>query len=89
VDRPQPTPTGSWLSKEKIMKYEIFRADINKVLLSIEKPTEEEAFGAWASAAMLAGFLPMCNSAYDYKGGNIWEVTSSIGKKFNVEVRAA
>lgn len=70
-------------------KFEIFRADINKVLLSIEKPTADEAFGAWASAAMVAGFLPMRDSATKWLGGDRWECRSAAGKTFIVEARAA
>jgi hypothetical protein len=71
------------------MKFQVIRTDMNKILLTIEKPTEDEAFGSWASAAMISGFIPMRDSAYEWKGGNVWEVTTSMGKKFNVEVRAA
>lgn len=70
-------------------KFEIFRADINKVLLTIEKPTTEEAFGAWASTAMISGFLPMNDKAYKWLGGDKWSVTTKAGKTFEVEARLA
>jgi hypothetical protein len=70
-------------------KFNIYRADINKTLLTIEKPTAEEAFGAWASAAMVTGFLPMRDSATKWIGGNVWECKSSAGKVFSVEAVAA
>lgn len=68
-------------------KFEIYRADINKVLLTIEKPTDDEAFGAWASAAMVTGFLPMNDKIIEFIGGSTWRVTSAAGKTFTVEAR--
>lgn len=68
-------------------KFEIYRADIDKVLVTVEKPTDDEAFGAWASAAMVAGFLPMSDKATEFLGGSSWKCTSAAGKSFVVEAR--
>jgi hypothetical protein len=70
-------------------KFEVFRADINKVLVTTEQRTADDAFGAWASAAMVTGFLVMNDRKYiKHLGGDKWSVTSAAGKTFEVEVRA-
>lgn len=68
-------------------KIEIYRTDINKVLHTSNKPTTDEAFGDWASAAMITGFLPMRDQKY--LGDNKWECSSTSGKTFVVEARFA
>ncbi|GEM_PF-3031907 len=65
----------------KIMsKFQVFRTDINKVLLSSSKPTPNEAFDEWASAAMVSGFISYQNS-YRRMPGQRYEVTSAAGQK--------
>jgi len=73
--------------KEQIMKtYEIFRADINKSILTIAAPDAATAFGAWASAAMLSGFIPF-NGGYEYIGDERFSVRPVKAKHFVAEVR--
>ena len=66
-------------------KFQILRKDINKVLLTSSKSTAEEAFGEWASAAMIGGFLNYQNS-YNHIADEKYEVISAAGKKFEIEV---
>jgi hypothetical protein len=66
-------------------KFQVFRKDISKVLHTSTKPTAEEAFGEWASAAMISGFINYSDS-YRHAGGEKYEVTSAAGKKFEIEI---
>lgn len=68
-------------------KFEIYRADIDKVLVTVDKPTDDEAFGAWASAMMATGFMKMSDRSIEFLGGSKWRCTSAAGKTFVVEAR--
>lgn len=68
--------------------FQIYRADIDKVLLTIEAKDEADAFGQWAGFSMLMEFIPF-NGGYEYLGENKFAVTPVKAKPFTAEVRAA
>lgn len=72
------------------MKFEIFRADLNKVLArDINAADAHEAFGIYASALMVGGMVSMSDDyATEDLGGNQFAVKTVAGKRFTVEVRA-
>ncbi len=66
--------------------FEIFRSDINRVILKIEARDSADAFGKWASFAMINGFIKFENS-YKYLGDEKFSVTPAKAKPFIAEVR--
>jgi hypothetical protein len=79
--------TDSRLSEEIDMKtFEIFRADINKVILKIEARDHADAFGKWASTAMISGFIKF-DGGYKYIGDEKFSISPVKAKPFIAEVR--
>lgn len=63
--------------------YKITNTTINKIVLRDESDSAESIFGQYVSCLMLAGILPMRDSAYEYIGGDCWK--TSNGWEFKVE----
>ncbi len=70
------------------MKYEIYREDINKVVLKeVEAQDCEDAVGKYASALMTAGIVEMTNDAVEFVSEAVFKINRADGRFFNVECR--
>lgn len=70
-------------------KFEIFRADINKVVAkSIVCNSFEEALGKYASVLMVAGMIRMRDGAIEMLSATTARINTIAGKSFVVEARA-
>lgn len=71
------------------MKYEIYREDINKILLKeVEAQDYEDAVGKYVSALMIAGIVKMNNNVVEIISDNTFKINRADGRSFIVECRA-
>ncbi len=70
------------------MKYEIYREDINKIVLKeVEAQDSEDAIGKYVSALMIAGIVIMNDDALEKISDNIFKINRADGRSFVAECR--